>query len=82
MLGNSNKNFFLAAKSLETATIQPSLVEETIRQELQKNALKYSYPANVGNAKLHQNASKFGYSPAVQGEAPRVCACCLERVQT
>ena len=78
----SNKNFISVAKMVETGNLQPQLVEDAVRHELDKNRLKYQYPASVAAAQVHRQASKFGYNKTYQGEPPRLCPCCMERVET
>lgn len=63
----NNSNFVAAAKVIEYSNIQPSLVEAVVKQELERNRLKYAYPASIGNAKIHRDAYKFGYNPSKRG---------------
>ncbi len=62
-----NANFIAAAKMIEFNNIQPSLVEYVVKQELDRNSLKYDYPAKIGNAQIHRDAYKFGYNPSRRG---------------
>lgn len=76
----TNADFVKAAKLIETGSIQPNLVENIVKQEIEKNRLKYAYPAVIGNAEIHRDAYKFGFNKAVRGEPPRVCPCCMEKI--
>ena len=76
----TNKNFISAAKMVETGNLQPQLVENVVKQEIEKNKSKYQYPAKVAAAQKHRDANKFGFNESHQGEPPRVCPCCMEKV--
>lgn len=45
-----NGNFAAAAKMIEFNNIKPSLLDNVVKQQLERNSLKYAYPAKVGNA--------------------------------
>lgn len=78
----NNANFVAAAKMIETNNIQPGLIEDVMKRELDRSRLMYAYPALIGDAITHRDASKFGYNSSGRGQSPRVCACCLESVDT
>lgn len=62
-----NTNFVAAAKMIEYSNIQPLLVETVVKQEFERNRLKFAYPATIGDAKIHRDAYKFGYNPSRRG---------------
>ena len=51
-------------------------------REVTKDALKYQYPANVGQAKLHRKAAKFGFKRDLKGDIPTVDPTCELRVDS
>lgn len=55
-------NFIAMSKQIQFGNLQPSLVEDIVKQEILKNKLTYSYPATIGSAIIHRDAYKFGYT--------------------
>lgn len=64
------KNFEQLSKVIENNQIEVSLVEETMKREIERNRLAYAYPANLQMARLHRNATKFGFRKDLKGEIP------------
>jgi hypothetical protein len=52
---------------IEYNNIQPALMVGLMKQEAERNRLKYAYPATIGTAKFHRDAYKFGYSSSRGG---------------
>ena len=78
----TNQNFIQASKMIEVGTLQTKVVESIIQNEIEKNKLKYKYPASIGLAEVHSKASKFGFNPSTGGDRMRVCPCCFNLVDS
>lgn len=75
-IGFNAKEFKSNAKMLESNELDVELFGDVIANQIEKNKIKYLYPASIAGAEVHQNANKYGYHPKPKGEPPVVCACC------
>lgn len=78
----NSQNFIQASKMIEVGNLQTKIVESIIQTEIEKNKLKYKYPASIGLAKVHSKASKFGFNPSTRGDRMKVCPCCFNIVDS
>ena len=68
---------------LVKATNTAALISEAIvakNQNLMEQ--RYSFPSNIGKAKMHTRAAKFGYNPIQRGMKKTICPCCSLPVDT